>query len=425
MFKKLILKMKKSVWLYPAIHGIISFIMVAVVLALDTRVIFDPERVLPSIMFTKVDLAQTILGAIAGSLLTMTTFTFSTIMVVLTMYTSQYSPRTVENFLDDSITMKVLGIFMGGFIYSILSLLFMRESISEYLVISATVGVIYSIICLVYFSVFINHVGNLIQANNLIDRLYREALENIEGYRKSVEEVKLEKSLELEGFPYEVCIKSDRSGYIQLVDKEALESMAKELSAKIVLDKVIGQFVTDETELLKLRFTEMKEVEDFDKGRLLNAITIGIERNELQDFDFSVQKIVEIALRAISPGINDPNTANHCIRILGVLMGKIADLEEGYLVKNSEDGKSGTVYEAISFEKEIYYTFYQIINYGKGDISVVLSIYKALREISKKASPKNRLKIHDLEEYMYRNVDSRLKVGMDGKMIAVEKADII
>jgi len=68
MFKKLILKMKKSVWLYPAIHGIISFIMVAVVLALDTRVIFDPERVLPSIMFTKVDLAQTILGAIAGSL---------------------------------------------------------------------------------------------------------------------------------------------------------------------------------------------------------------------------------------------------------------------------------------------------------------------------------------------------------------------
>lgn len=425
MFKKFVLKIKKSVWLYPAVQSLIAFVLVGTVVALDTRMLFDPEQVFPSIMFTEVDLAQTILAAIAGSLLTMTTFTFSTIMVVLTMYTSQYSPRTVENFLNDSITMKVLGIFMGGFIYSILSLLFMRESISEYMVIAATVGVIYSIVCLAYFSIFINHVGNLIQANNLIDRLYREAGNNIDSYRASTEHSRIEKSLNYADYPYKVALKSNTNGYIQLLDSGVLESISREISAKIVVNKVIGQFVTDETIIMEVYLLDRNEIDKSVSERLLNAITIGIERNEFQDFDFSVQKIVEIALRAISPGINDPNTANHCIRILGVLMGKISDLEDGYIVKESEDRSSGFALEAISFEKELYYTFYQLINYGKSDISVVLAIYKSLRSISKKASSENRAKVHELGDYLYQHIDERLKTGIDGKMIDVERADIL
>lgn len=424
MIKKLLLKIRKSVWFYPMVYSIMSFIIAAVVLAMDTRVILDPEKIFPQIMFTQIDLAQIILGAIAGSLLTMTTFTFSTTMVVLTMYTSQYSPRTVENFLNDSITMKILGIFMGGFIYSILALLFMRESISEYMVISASVGVIYSIVCLGYFSIFVNHVGNLIQANNLIDRLYREARDNISSYRESLELAKLEKFIDNKRYEHEIEIKSEKSGYIQLVDKETIYAIAKEISGRVLMARVIGQFVTDETEILKIYLRDDVEIEEGIKKRLQDAIMVGSDRNELQDFDFSIQKIVEIALRAISPGINDPNTANHCIRILGVLLGMIADLEDGYIVRESEDGKSATLFEAISFEKELYFTFYQIVNYGKEDISVVLSLYKALRSISKKASDKNRVRVHEISDYVYSHIDKRLKSGIDGEMIDAERADI-
>ncbi|YBZ95759.1 DUF2254 domain-containing protein [Bacillus sp. AK031] len=80
------------------------------------------ERFLPDFMMTQIDLAQTVLSTIAGSLLAMTTFTFSTVMVVLTTYSSQFSPRALKNFVNDNTTLRGLGIFMGGFIYSITAL---------------------------------------------------------------------------------------------------------------------------------------------------------------------------------------------------------------------------------------------------------------------------------------------------------------
>lgn len=424
MFKKILLKIKTSIWLYPVMYSVLSLIAAVFIIVIDSRVLFNAQDYLPSALFTSIELAKTILGTIAGSLLTMTTFTFSITMIVLTMYSSQFSLRTVENFLSDKTTMKVLGVFMGGFVYSIFSLLFMRDAISKYMVISASIGVIYSIVCLAYFSIFINHVGTLIQASNLIDRLYSESAKKITQYKRLVESGSIRSSLNLADYKFAFRLTSHQNGYIQLVDHSRIQSIAKDLCAVIVFEKVIGQFVTDSTVIFSIYFEDNITIDEETSKKLLSCITIGNYRNELQDFDFSIQKIVEIALRAISPGVNDPNTANHCIKMLGILLGLISDLENGHIVFEDEDGTLNVVFEAIDFEKELYFTFYQIVHYARSDVSVLISIFKSLRYAYQSAIPENRDKISEFAGYVWYHMDSSLKKGMDYEILKRERDEI-
>ncbi len=421
MMQRLLLKIRKSIWIYPVLSCILSLILAGLIIMVDTRYIFDAQEVLPDILFTSIDLAKTILGTISGSLLAMTTFTFSTTMVVLTMYSSQFSPRTVENFLTNKTTMKVLGIFMGGFVYSIFSLLFMRNALSEVMVLSATVAVIYSIVCLFYFSIFVNHVGTFIQAGNLINRLYAEAYEKINEYEDRIENRYMTDKPELGYYEAQYDILSPDNGYIQIIDYDDIFNIAREADAVIVLDKVMGQFVTKNTVLFSVYFKK-NAVSEHIKKQLVNNVLIGPDKNELEDFNFSIQKIVEIALRAISPGINDPNTANHCIRIIGVLLSEISHIDSGYITyRDDETSKSAAVFEAIDFEKELYFTYYQLVHYASADVSVMISILKSLRYIIENSTGRNEAIVKKMCGYVMDHLDEKLKTGLDYEMLLKEQ----
>ncbi|MBP2027500.1 putative membrane protein [Acetoanaerobium pronyense] len=419
-----LLKLRKSIWVYPIFYSITSLILSIFIITLDSRWILDIENYMPEIFFTSVDLAETVLATIAGALLSMTIFTFSTTMVVLTMYSSQFSPRTVENFLTNKITMQILGVFMGGFVYSIFSLLFMRQSLSEMMVISATIGVIYAIICLVYFAVFVHHVGNYIQASNLIQRLNESSFEKVSEYKNMVNKWGITRELDIYEYGVVLSITSKENGYIQLIDYEGIYEVAQETKSTIILEKVIGQFITDDTQIMSIHVKEISKFEEKNINQVLSFITIGSEKTDLQDFNFSIQKIVEIALRAISPGINDPNTANHCILMLGVILGKLSDLEKGYLVFEDDNKEGRAIFEAIDFNKELYFTFYQIIYYGNGDISVVLSILKSLRFVMEKASKENRVITLKFVNYIMDKIEPNLRKGIDYEMIKSEREEI-
>ena len=421
---KWILKLRKSIWIYPIFYSITSLMLSVFIVTLDSRWILDIEKYIPGIFFTSVDLAETVLATIAGALLSITIFTFSTTMVVLTMYSSQFSPRTVENFLTNKVTMKILGVFMGGFVYSIFSLLFMRQSLSEMMVVSATIGVIYAIICLLYFAVFVHHVGNYIQASNLIERLNESSFLKVKEYKNMVNKWGITRELDIDNYGLVLKVPSGENGYIQLIDYEGIYEVAQETKSIIILEKVIGQFITDETDIFSVYMKNNSKFEEENIEHLLSRITIGSEKTDIQDFNFSIQKIVEIALRAISPGINDPNTANHCILMLGVILGKISDFEKGYLVFKDDEKEGIAIFEAIDFSKELYFTFYQMIYYGKGDISVVLSILKSLRFIMEKATKENRVITLNFVNYIMDKIEPNLKKGVDYEMIKREREEI-
>jgi uncharacterized membrane protein len=375
--QRFLLLIKSSFWMTPGLYCVFSMLLAISVITIDTTFYQQFEHTIPTIFLTSVELAQTILGVIAGSLLTMTTITFSTIMVVLTTYSSQFSPRTLRNFVTSKITMRVLGVFMGGFVYSIFSLLFMKSTM-DHPVISSGVGVIFALVCLGYFAYFIHHVATYIQVTNLIDLLTKDVLEIVQT---KLELVKNEEHVSIVKTPYQkppqykikTNLYSNNYGYLQLLDYNEMLRLAIENDHIIEINQNIGQFITENTYILTV----------YHHGENLNVdyhpfITVGSDRTTMQDEEMALKKIVEITLRAISPAINDPNTAIDCIHHLGLALGKVCNLDGNYIIFKDEHGLERVILPQRRFHEILYTTFYQIIHYGREDISVILAIFDAL-----------------------------------------------
>jgi uncharacterized membrane protein len=398
--KRVLMKIKKGIWVVPAVYSIASLALAILTISLDTYWIHRIEPFLPTVMLTSIELAQTVLSAIASSLLTMTTFTFSTVMIVLTTYSSQFSPRTLQNFVKDKTTLRGLGIFLGGFIYSIISLLFMRQSLEEHLVSSAFVGVLYAIVCLSFFAYFIHHIATSIQISRLVQRLEEEALKVVAYYKKLQNEHTVHPYKDISD-EYEVTtdIPAAKSGFIQYVDFSEMISSASGDEVLVEFTKEIGDFVKEGETICKVYGA--KEVHT----HFNSYIYIGRERMGEYDLAYSLQKIVEIALRAISPGINDPNTARDAIKYIGLILSDIHGIKDGILTMKDEGRKTRVLIHLFSFNKVLYKTFYQISHYSKEDISVILSIMDALIMIYKEVDMDRKLIVYDFHKYLIHGME--------------------
>lgn len=416
MIQRAILRIKNSIWLIPGFYSVLSLGLAVAVITLDMSFHEHIEKSLPNVFLTSVDLAQTILGVIAGSLLTMTTITFSTIMVVLTTYSTQFSPRTLRNFVTNQITMRVLGIFMGGFVYSIFSLLFMKSSI-EHPVISSGVGVIFALVCLAFFAHFIHHVATFIQVSNLIDLLTEDVLKIVQTKINLVEQndhvllVKDDYTMP-EAYQLVTHVFSNKHGYLQLLDYNELLRLAVENDQLIVINEKIGQFITPNMSIFSVYRKEGELKIDYQP-----IVTVGRERTSMQDEEFASKKIVEITLRAISPAINDPNTAIDCIHHLGLALAEVSRLEGHYLIYHDDQFKPRVIVPQKRFQDMLYITFYQISYYGRADISVILAIFEALIMIVENNNIEIKNTVWGFSHYLLEGIDFAQLKQLDQKIL--------
>lgn len=421
------INLKDKVWLKPGGYSLLAVVVAAVVGYVDIN--FGPEiSGLPMIFYTEVELAQAILTALITALLTMTTFTFSTIMVVLTTYASLYSPKTIKNFITDPFTLRVLGIFMGGFIYSTLSMLFMRDSFSEGPVIAGVVGVFIAILCLVFFAIFIHHVANDIQASRLVERLAGDTDDVTEYYFKLMQNEHV--SLEHPGENWTVGqtfyhVQAQNYGYLQYIDLDQLGKNASEHGVQIEVNVPIGEYVHKATPLLTVyvRPERLPEVRDLP---LTQSFMIGNERDVRQDPVFALQKMVEVALRAISPGINDPNTANDSIRHIGRLLGNMAQFPIRPVLITGKDGEGLVKFNLPSYRDILYKTFFQLRHYGKEDVSVLTAMLEAIAFAGEGAPKQHLNSLRDIAGYVVEKAELDQMPAMDREWInqklqAVEK----
>lgn len=411
--KKIINKIKTSIWLYPTIYSIGAFILSVVIKILETTYSDEMSLYLSTVFYTKSELAQTVLGIVASAFITIATFTFSTTMVVLTMYSSQFTPRVVENFLNNKVTMKSFGVFLSGFIFAISSLLFTKTSQNENLVISASIGVIYVIVGLVYFLIFIHNVATYVQASHLIQRLQDEARKKIKEYNDFEDKASIlskEEMIEMVKYKYFFDVYAHSDGYIQEINYQKLQKIAQNHNCIICFKKVVGQFISLETKILTIYYEEKNILDEIDIEEINKLILIGNKKTQTQDFSFTIQKIVEIAVKALSPGINDPNTAIHCLNIIGILLRDLSHIEKGYILLKKDDELGHIIYEAYDFEVLLDDAFSQIIFYGQADVSVIVVALKSLRIIKTKASKYNREIIDNYAKYL---IEKQLKLSDD------------
>ncbi|MBU9719889.1 MULTISPECIES: DUF2254 domain-containing protein [Bacillaceae] len=409
--KYFLLQIKQTIWLLPSLYCLFASLLAFGVIYLDTVHGEAVTQTIPPLFLISVDLAQTILGTIAAALLTMITITFSTIMVVLTTYSSQFSPRTLSDFITNKVTMRVLGVYMGGIMYSILTLLFMREDL-KHEVIAGPIGVLIAIICLAFFAYFIHHVANSIQVSNLINKVTTSTLKAMEHRLTPNKDEVIKITWDKPSLPQSANrfeVKSDTLGYIQLHETHRLLETALDKKLVFELTKPVGAFVKPGDTLMIIYYQNHGSHPKLDFRKY---IKIGNDRTMFQDVEFGIRKIVEVTLRAISPGINDPNTAVDCILHLGKLLAEVSKYDGSYL-NYYHDGEIKVTTMQTPFKDILYGAFFQICHYGREDISILLAMYDALITIVEEGDPSVEEVVRQFSEYINANFNKEAIHEMD------------
>lgn len=392
-------------WIYCLEYIFYSVILLAIVTYIDSRYSGLTEHI-PRVMLSSVELAKTVLSSLVSALLTITTFTFSTILAVFTLYHNSFTPRSVENFLDKKITMKVLGIFIGGFVYCLVSLNFMKAGEDQRLVIAGTIGVIYAIWGAVYFVIFVQNVLSGINYANLLEDIADKTDKLIE---KELEDRDFELLDKEEWTMKDKRLAAHESGYLEIIDIDKIKKLIEDEDIVFTIEVAKGDFVAqNET----LGYFSQDSLDDKTLEKIQKQFIFSERRIAEEDYKEGIRKIVEIATRALSPGTNDPNTAIHCIRKLSILLSHLAKVDSNHHYIKT-DGKARIYYTSKSFKEMLVEHMQPIITYGETDASVLKAVFQGLLLIKVNASEKNKKIVMAFAEDLYQSVVDNFKRESD------------
>lgn len=392
-------------WIYCLEYIFYSIILLAIVTYIDSRYSGLTEHI-PRVMLSSVELAKTVLSSLVSALLTITTFTFSTILAVFTLYHNSFTPRSVENFLDKKITMKVLGIFIGGFVYCLVSLNFMKAGENQRLVIAGTIGVIYAIWGAIYFVIFVQNVLSGINYANLLEDIADKTDKLIE---KELEDRDFELLDKEEWTMKDKRLAAHKSGYLEIIDIDKIKKLIEDEDIVFTIEVAKGDFVAqNET----LGYFSQDSLDDKTLEKIQKQFIFSERRIAEEDYKEGIRKIVEIATRALSPGTNDPNTAIHCIRKLSILLSHLAKVDSNHHYIKT-DGKARIYYTSKSFKEMLVEHMQPIITYGETDASVLKAVFQGLLLIKVNASEKNKKIVMAFAEDLYQSVVDNFKRESD------------
>jgi uncharacterized membrane protein len=343
-----------SYWFVPAIMAAAAVALSLVSVELDRRV---QERVLAQVGIIwsgGAEGARGLLSTVAGSTITVAGVIFSMTLVVLSLASSQFGPRLLRQFMADQGTQVVLGTFIATFVFCLLVLRTVRGTGEAHFVpaISVTLGLALTLASLGVLIFFIHHVARSIQAPQLVARVGEDLLDAIDRlFPEDIGEPPPEDAPE----PATALLPSDfgeqsrpvragRAGYVQAVEADGLIDSAATAGLVVRLLVQPGHFVAQGEPIAyawpAARVTA-KVCEE-----IAAAITIGRERTPTQDVEVTVEQLVEVAVRALSPGINDPFTAVACVDWLGAAFARAANRSFPKAARFDEDGSLRVVVDA-------------------------------------------------------------------------------
>jgi uncharacterized membrane protein len=341
---------------------------------------FIPQTLFPSQSDPQV--AQAILTSIATSTMTVVSIVFAILLMTLTLASTQFSPRILVSFVRDHVTQWTLGVFLGTFSYCIAALPAARSLPTPFApVVTVTGAMALAPVCVGWLIYFIHHISNAISVNHILDRIARETEEVIDElmpypWRPAHWDLAYGVSLDALVTP----IPSPRSGYIRFVDIRRLTELAKSLGVCLRLERRIGQFVPEGGVLITASRGERISAER--AAEFLAAIDIGPTRTMQQDVEFGIVQIVDIALRAISPAVNDPTTAISGVDQLSAILIRWTGRAPPQTYHYDPPHVLRVVAPWADFEALLDLAFEQIRHYSVTDAAVSLRLMRALGDVS-------------------------------------------
>ncbi|MFZ7126157.1 MAG: DUF2254 domain-containing protein [Desulfobacterales bacterium] len=301
------------------------------------------------------DGARAILSTIASSMITVAGVVFSITIVVLSLASSQFGPRLIRNFMNDRSSQVVLGTFISAYVYCLLVLRSFgaepEEAFARFFSINVSFLLALAGIGVLIF--FIHRISSSIQANNVVARVCGQLDEAI--LRLYPEEMGEGDGDVEDGPPVPdpsewkeaLVVEARSSGYVQRIDVEGLMELAGANDLVVSLSARPGDFVTKGGELAKVD-GDGSTAEEVKKA-FSGSFILGPERTTEQDVEYAVSQLVEIAVRALSPGVNDPFTAITCIDWIGVALSTIAGRKFPASTRLDDEGRLRVIARVFTF----------------------------------------------------------------------------
>lgn len=379
-------RVRSSLWFIPGCMSVIAALLAVVSVRLDSFVAASAHTQLQAFLYNgNLEGARTLLGTIASSMITVAGVTFSITVVALSLASSQFGPRLLSNFMRDRGNQMVLGTFIATFLFCILALGYGRGASEQPVVpaVSATVAVLLAVASLAVLIYFIHHVASSIRAEHVVDTVARDldaAMERLfaeHGEEAGDEdEVSQEPGEEQKG----ACVEASANGYVQAIDEEGLLEIARAEDLVLRVLRRAGHFVVEEEPLAMIVGAE--DVGDPLAQRIRRCFIIGRRRTGEQDPEYGVHQLVEVALRALSPGINDPHTAISCIDWLSAVLCKLGRRKLRAPKRRDEKGVLRLQSDPITFAGVLDAAFDQIRQNARPHPSVSIRLLEVLGTIA-------------------------------------------
>jgi uncharacterized membrane protein len=339
------------------------------------------------------EVAQVILSDIATSTMTVVSIVFAILLMTLTLASMQFSPRIIVSFARDRVTQWTLGIFLGTFLYCMIALPAAHTLPYAFAPVVTVIGaILLAIACVGLLLFFIHHISHAISVNHIVDRIASETEVAIDQLMPQPRrQTHLETSDSLEAATWKVPLLNNVSGYIRFIDLNQLVSLAISNHVKVRVVRRVGQFVPEGTPLLMVNKPERLSSEAVNAFRA--AFDLGPTRTLQQDVEFGVLQIVDIALKAISPAVNDPTTAIGCLDQLSRILIRFASREPPESLLYDLGGVARVSVQWMDFERLLDSAFEQIRMYSRSDVAVSLRLLRALGDIALATGEPNFRKI--------------------------------
>ncbi len=334
---KLLADLKDTFWVLPAALVLVAIVLAVALISLDRSVVFPPWLIDSGWFYRGGGTgARTLLGTVAASAIGVAGTVFSITIAALTLAAGQMGPRLLSNFTRDRGNQWTLGVFLGTFAYSLMVLASVRtESESTFVPhLALSVGILLAVLCVATLVYFVGHMASRINVDTVIDLVS----DDLRGSIDRLTTEKLQHPRPPESFwTGAVTVTDRRSGYLQQLDVEGLANWAAENGAAIRLLVRPGAFIFAGAPIALARLggkgdkdgddaNGVERIEGVERA-IRNATALGPTRASPADLEFAARQLVEVAVRALSPGINDPHTAISVLDRLGRSLCDIVDRE--------------------------------------------------------------------------------------------------
>ncbi|PQO43983.1 DUF2254 domain-containing protein [Blastopirellula marina] len=379
---------RASFWFVPSMFLVVGIMFGFALPMLDLEIDFSKYE---SIWLqTTTDGSRSVLSTIAGSMVTVAGVVFSLTMVTLSIASGQYGTRVLRSLMEDNTAQVAMGSLLATSVYCFLVLRTLQDRDQYVPVLSVNAAIVAAIACLIILIYFVHNVASEIQAPRIVEALGTDLNASIERlYPEEIGQA-LPEAARLTDDPIEkfrrdsVTVDTKAEGYLQGIDVATLLSAAKSHDVIIEMRKRPGDFITVGDAIADVG--PAGKSNDGLARTIRETLIVGTSRTPRQDVNCAVHELVQVAIRALSPAVNDSFTAMNSIDRLGAALCRLALREIPSPYRYDEEEQLRVIARPCGFGEVLGAAFNQIRQCGEGSGATTLRLLEALTTVAARVS---------------------------------------